>query len=81
MAFKDIPRFGYPIMKIAKFYIDQGLIRTGAANLISAIILDFRAYDTLGEAAVLFAAVIGVLAVMRKTGRKEIKKPEGKQNG
>ena len=81
VAFKDIPRFGYPIMKIAKFYIDQGLIRTGAANLISAIILDFRAYDTLGEAAVLFAAVIGVLAVMRKTGRKEIKKPEGKQNG
>ena len=81
IALKDIPRFGYPIMKIAKVYLDQGLIRTGAANLISAITLDFRAYDTLGEVAILFAAVMGVLVVMRKTSRKGMNRPEGKQNG
>jgi len=40
---------------------------------VTAVILDFRAFDTLGEATVLFTAVIGVLAVVRRTGRK----PEG----
>lgn len=68
-ALKELPRFGAPIMRIAKVYIEQGLRRTGATNIVSAIILDFRAYDTLGEATVLFTAVMGVLAVMRKVGR------------
>jgi len=52
-------------------YLFQGLKETGAANLVSAIILDYRALDTLGEATILFTAVIGVLAVIRKIGRKK----------
>lgn len=71
-ALLDIPAFGYPIMKVARVYLEQGFIRTGAANLVSAVILDYRAYDTLGEATILFTAVMGVLAVMRKKGRKKI---------
>ena len=71
VAMKNLPKFGYPIMKIAKTYIESGLIKTGAANIVSAIILDFRAYDTLGEATILFTAVIGILAVMRSIGRKK----------
>lgn len=72
IAFKDLPEFGYPIMRVAKVYLEQGLLKTGATNLVSAVILDYRAYDTLGEATILFAAVIGVLAVVRKVGRKKI---------
>jgi len=70
-ALKDLPQFGYPIMKVADIYLKQGLVKTGATNLISAVILDYRAYDTLGEATILFTAVIGVLAIMRKIGRKK----------
>jgi multisubunit Na+/H+ antiporter MnhB subunit len=70
-AFKALPEFGSPIMKVAKTYIQQGLQKTGATNLVTSVILDFRAYDTLGEATVLFAAVIGALAVMRRRGRKK----------
>ncbi len=73
-ALKDLPEFGYPIMKVAGTYLKKGLAETGAANLVSAVILDFRAYDTLGEATVLFTAVIGVLTVVRRVGRK---KPDG----
>lgn len=80
ISLKNLPRFGYPIMKVAKIYFEEGLIKTGATNLISAVILDFRAYDTLGEATILFTAVIGVLAVMRKTGRKKTGETEGKQD-
>lgn len=80
LAFRDMPRFGEPIMRVAKVYIDQGLIKTGATNLISAVILDFRAYDTLGEATILFTAVMGVVAVMRRTGRKKIGEAEDEQD-
>ena len=80
IALKDLPAFGHPIMRVADFYIKEGLIKTGATNLISAVILDFRAYDTLGEAAILFTAVIGVLAVMRKVGRKKIGEAEKDQH-
>ena len=69
---KDLPTFGYPVMKVAKFYVDSALLKTGATNIVAAVILDFRAYDTLGEATILFTAVIGVMAVMRRIGRKKI---------
>lgn len=68
-ALKELPAFGYPVMRVAKEYIRTGLEKTGAANIVAAIILDFRGYDTLGEATVLFTAVMGVLAIVRKKGR------------
>lgn len=72
VSLKDLPNFGYPIMRVAKDYINMGLQKTGAANLVASIILDFRGYDTLGEATVLFTAVMGVLAIMRRIGRKKV---------
>ena len=69
-ALKNLPQFGYPIMKVAKTYLEQGMPKTGATNLVASVILDFRAYDTLGEATILFTAVIGILAIVRKIGRK-----------
>ncbi len=71
-ALRELPEFGYPLMRVASTYIEQGLAKTGAANLVSSVILDFRAYDTLGEATVLFTAVIVVLAIVRKIGRKKV---------
>lgn len=68
-ALKELPSFGKPLMRVAAEYINNGLQKTGAANIVAAIILDFRGYDTLGEATILFTAVIGILAVMRKVGR------------
>ncbi|MBN2096940.1 MAG: DUF4040 domain-containing protein [Candidatus Omnitrophica bacterium] len=71
-ALQQLPKFGQPIMRVASTYLQQGLSETGAANLVSSVILDFRAYDTLGEATVLFTAVIGVLTLVRRIGRKKI---------
>ena len=70
-AFKFLPEFGQPLLRMAQAYIKEGLTKTGAANLVGGIILDFRAYDTLGEATVLFTAVMGVIAVLRTIGRKK----------
>lgn len=66
----ELPRFGYPIMRMAGNYLALGLTKTGASNLVAAIILDFRGYDTLGEVTVLFTAVMGVIVVLRKIGRR-----------
>ena len=69
-ALKCLPEFGYPIMRVASTYLREGIARTGATNIVASVILDFRAYDTLGEATVLFTVVIGVLTVARRIGRK-----------
>jgi len=69
-ALKELPDFGDPIMGVAKKYLEEGVTKTGAVNLVTAVILDFRAYDTLGEATVLFTSVIGIMAILRRPGRK-----------
>ena len=71
-AIGDLPDFGFPIMRVADTYLKQGLAGTGATNIVASVILDYRAYDTLGEATVLFTAVIGVLALVRRVGRKKV---------
>ncbi len=70
-----LPEFGNPAMERVSdvpsiIYLHDGLEKTGAANKVMGILLDFRAYDTLGEATVIFTAVLGALVLMRKRGRK-----------
>jgi len=56
-------------------FLQDGLLQdeasrgSGAANYVMGILLDYRAYDTLGEATVIFVAVVGAYAVLRKVGR------------
>lgn len=77
-VFNDIPQFGKPIIALFKdapsnTYISKGLKETGAANIVTSVILDYRAYDTLGEATVLFTAILGALAILRSKARKKSK--------
>jgi multisubunit Na+/H+ antiporter MnhB subunit len=64
-VFKALPRFGEPLMKTANYYLENGATETGSANLVTSIILDYRAYDTLGEVTVLFTAILGALTILR----------------
>ena len=70
-AMKVLPAVGAPIMKMGGYYLANGLQHTGAANIVAAIILDYRGYDTLGEATVLLTSVVAVLIVARQQGRKK----------
>ena len=69
MVFKEMPEFGSPLLTVSQDYITEGFAISNAANIVSAILLDFRAYDTLGEATVIFASIIGALVILRKKGR------------
>ena len=53
----------------SRHYLQAGLKETGAANIVAAVILAYRGYDTLGEATVLFTAVIGALVLLREEPR------------
>ena len=69
--FADFPAFGSSVMeRVAQApsntYLREGLAGTGTPNAVTAVLLDYRAYDTLGEVTVLFCAVMGVLAVLRR---------------
>ena len=80
-VFESLPDFGTPIFAqvadaASQTYIKEGLNKTGAANIVSAVILDFRAYDTLGEATVLFTSIIGATVIMRTRSRKKVKEAD-----
>ncbi len=46
-------------------YVEKGLEETGAINIVSGMILDYRAFDTFGESNVLFIATVTVLILLR----------------
>jgi multicomponent Na+:H+ antiporter subunit B len=50
------------------FLKEYGLIETGARNLVSAIYLGYRAFDTLGETIVLLVAVSGTIGIISHSG-------------
>jgi multisubunit Na+/H+ antiporter MnhB subunit len=39
---------------------------TGANNGVTSVVFDYRGFDTLGEATILFTAVAGVIMVFRR---------------
>ena len=55
--------------EVARRYIENGLEETGAVNIVSGMILDYRAFDTFGESCVLFVATICVTIMLRIDGR------------
>lgn len=46
-------------------YLEKAVEDTGAVNVISSIIVDYRALDTLGEATVLFIAIAAMIATLK----------------
>ncbi|MCF8307906.1 MAG: DUF4040 domain-containing protein [Bacteroidales bacterium] len=63
--------FGDHSMRMAQYYTQMGAESTGAANLVTGVLFDFRGYDTLGEATILFTAALGVVTILRSKPKKE----------
>ena len=62
----DLP-FGAPLKAdMDDYFIRNSQPQTGANNVVTSIVFDFRGFDTLGEATVLFTAVLGVGMMFRK---------------
>ncbi|MED9968073.1 MAG: hydrogen gas-evolving membrane-bound hydrogenase subunit E [Blautia sp.] len=73
-AVSHLPKFGQgnnPVNnEVSQRYIEKGLQETGAVNIVTGMILDYRAFDTLGESHVLFIATCTVLILLRSDRKK-----------
>lgn len=63
-----LPRTGNPSNpdnnEVSARYIENGLQETGAMNIVSGMILTYRAFDTFGETNVLFIATCCVMVLL-----------------
>ncbi|TFH35456.1 MAG: hypothetical protein E4G93_03725 [Dehalococcoidia bacterium] len=58
--------FGAPPSAMDDYIIENSQQETGANNAVSAVVFDYRGYDTLGEATILFTAVTAVAMLFRR---------------
>lgn len=73
---------------ISNIIVKNTIQKTGAINAVTAIVFDFRGYDTLGESFVLFTAVAGSAVILRNykknsfssNGKKLNKSQKGKSS-
>lgn len=74
----DMPLWGDPDSPASKHvsprYIEKSLEETEVPNIVTAVLADYRGYDTLGETTVIFTAGIACLYILRK------RKTENKKN-
>lgn len=68
-AIQHLDILGAHSTRMSTAYLN-GAELTGSANLVTGVLFDFRGYDTLGEATILFTAAIGVLTILRLKGKK-----------
>lgn len=67
LALRHLPAFGDPEMRVAELVLD----REREGNIVASLTSGLRVFDTLGEVAVFFAAIVGVLAVARSVARQK----------
>ncbi|HIS72766.1 MAG TPA: hypothetical protein IAD43_07575 [Candidatus Scatomorpha pullicola] len=51
---------------VASIMVQENLAKTHAVNNVTAIVFDFRGYDTLGESFVLLIAITGATVILRR---------------
>ena len=69
-AIADLSHFGAHTLRMSEAYVTDAVSQTGSLNLVTGVLWDFRGYDTLGEATVLFTAAIGGITIIRLVGKK-----------
>ena len=74
MTAADLPPYGSDtaptVNEVAQRYVEQGTEETGAVNTVAGMILDYRAFDTLGESFVLFTAMCAVTILLNRSGKR-----------
>lgn len=63
----DLHDFGEPThSQMDDYFIKNAQNETGSNNVVASVVFDYRGFDTLGEATVLFTAVAGTTAIFKK---------------
>ncbi len=59
-----------PDDNIASFFVERAVPEGGGGNVVNVILVDFRAFDTLGEIAVVAMAGLSVLVLVAMHDRE-----------
>ena len=51
---------------VASVIVAEDLAKTHAVNAVTAVVFDFRGYDTMGEAFILVTAISGAMVILRR---------------
>lgn len=69
-AIGELDPFGVHSLRMSEAYVENAVQKTGSVNLVTGVLFDFRGYDTLGEAVILYTAALGVTTLLRLKGKK-----------
>ncbi len=69
--------FGQDKMLVGQYYLNNVIKQTGAVNAVTAIVVNYRGFDTLGEVTVLFIASTGVAALLWRKKKERSARTEG----
>ncbi|MEN8227128.1 MAG: hydrogen gas-evolving membrane-bound hydrogenase subunit E [Bacteroidota bacterium] len=69
-AIENLDPLGAHTLRMSETYVNGAVDKTGSVNLVTGVLFDFRAYDTLGEAVILYTAALGALTLLRMKGKK-----------
>lgn len=68
IAVAGMPEFGDPNAPANTYlvprYKEKSVHEAGVSNVVTAVVVYYRGYDTLGEVTVIFAACTGVVALL-----------------
>ena len=71
----EMPDWGDPnspaSSHVSPGYIQESIEKTATPNMVTAVLGDYRSYDTLGETTVIFTAGIACVLMLRKKRKGE----------
>ena len=56
---------------VSPFYIENSVKDTHTPNIVTAVLADYRGYDTLGETVVIFTAGLACVLILMKRGAND----------
>ncbi|MEW6327395.1 MAG: hydrogen gas-evolving membrane-bound hydrogenase subunit E [Thermodesulfobacteriota bacterium] len=72
---EDFPKWGDPdqpgSVHVSPRYTQGTYIETGTPNIVTAVVADYRGYDTMGETTVIYTAGMACILMLRKKKRGE----------
>ena len=54
-----------PSVHVSPRYIENGYAETAVPNMVTAVLADYRGFDTLGEVTVIFTAAVAAMLILR----------------
>ena len=84
-AATDFPKWGDPLSPgsdspISKHFVAETGVDTEVPNMVTAVLADYRGFDTMFETVVVFIAGIAIIGILKITGETAGKSPRKRED-